>query len=192
MHLHQGGNKDWVSLDDILAYSAALIASFQFRRPDVQHAELFCWRIVIHIHVLNCSLLSTRIAQYNNRNPCLRCQAFVANTLLQYAHRERERGKLLSHFLPSNCSPLWQSLQIHSCGSEQLLFEMLQLVEVNETAETGQHKNHYIETTRRVHGDLTAYINTQLLSKNKLDGYWWKVIESCAHHCTKHSSALSQ
>lgn len=123
------------------------------------------------MHILNCSLLSTHIAQYKNRNPCLTCQAFVANTLLRYAHRGRERGKRLSYFLPSNCSPLWQSLQILSCGSKQLLFEMLQPVKVNEKAAMGQHKSHYIETMRRIHGDLRAYKNTQLLSKSELDHY---------------------
>lgn len=67
-----------VSLDDIVAYFTVLIVSFQFTRTGVQYTEVFCRRIVTNIHVLNCSLLSTPIAQYNNRNLCLRYQAFVA------------------------------------------------------------------------------------------------------------------
>lgn len=80
-----------------------------------------------------------------------------------------EGGKRLPHFLLSNCIPLWQSLQILSFGGAQLklLFEMLQLVEVNENAAIGQHKNHYTEMMKRVHGDITL----SCYLKNKPDGY---------------------
>ena len=44
--------------------------------------------------------------------------------------------------------------------------------------------------TRRVHGDLMAYITLNRYLKNKLDGYWWKVIESCVHQCTKYTSQI--
>lgn len=82
-----------------------------------------------------------------------------------------EGGKRLSHFLPSNHSPLWQSSLILSFGGGQLklLFEMLQLVKVNENAAIGQHKNHYIEMMTRVHGDLMAYVTLNCYLKNKLD-----------------------
>lgn len=81
--------------------------------------------------------------------------------------------KQLTHFLPSNHSPLWQSLKIPSFGGGhlKLLFEMLQLVKVNENAAVGQHKNHYIEMMRRVHGDLMTYITLNCYLKNKLEGY---------------------
>lgn len=42
MHLHQSGNKESVSLDDILAYFNVLIVSFHFTRTGVQYIEVFC------------------------------------------------------------------------------------------------------------------------------------------------------
>lgn len=90
--------KQSVSWGDIFTYFTVLIVSFQLTRTGVQHTELFCWRIVKYIHVLNCSLLSTHIAQCNNRNVCLRCQAFVAKTL-QYAH-QGSRREIIIPFSP--------------------------------------------------------------------------------------------